>query len=166
MTPLQLLQYYANLLILQYLQKPKAYATIEALVTPVLFPQTTVQSITFSGTAASGAFLLNYTPFGVSQTTATTISIAWNAPASTIQTNLQALTGLGSVTVTGSIALGLSVTFTGVPPVAPLLVASSNTLLTAGSVAITITVAQTDSTVPLALANAFNINTLLKVLLV
>jgi hypothetical protein len=157
MTPLQLLNYYANLLILQYLQKPKAYATAQAVATPTLLPQTTVQAIAFSGTAASGAFVLNYTPFGVNQTTLPTSSIAWNASASTIQSDLQALSGLGSVTVSGSIAAGLVVTFTGVPPVAPLLTVTSNTLATSGSVAITLTVTQTDITLPLALQNAFNL---------
>lgn len=36
MTTAQLIQYYANLLILQYVGKPKAYATIGAVVGPVL----------------------------------------------------------------------------------------------------------------------------------
>ena len=60
------------------------------------------------------------------------------------------------MTVTGSIAAGLVVTFTGVAPIAPLLVVSSNTLQTAGSVAVSLTIAQTDVTAPLALAGAFN----------
>ena len=157
MNPLQLLTYYANLLILQYLQKPKAYATAQAVVTPSLLPQTTVQSISFSGTAASGSFILNYTPFGVNQSTLSTTAIAWNASAATIQGLLRALTGLGSVTVTGSIAAGLVVTFTGVPPVAPLLTVTSNSLQTSGAVAITLTVAETDVTLPLTLQNAFNL---------
>jgi hypothetical protein len=39
MTTDQLATYYANLLILQYLQKPKAFATIKAQVTPVIMDQ-------------------------------------------------------------------------------------------------------------------------------
>ena len=39
MTTQDLINYYANLLILQYLGKPKAYATIQALVTPVIMDQ-------------------------------------------------------------------------------------------------------------------------------
>lgn len=39
MTIQELIDYYANLLILQYLGKPKAYATIQTLVTPVIMDQ-------------------------------------------------------------------------------------------------------------------------------
>lgn len=39
MTTAQIIAYYANLLILQYLQGPCAYGTIEALVTPVVMNQ-------------------------------------------------------------------------------------------------------------------------------
>lgn len=42
-TTLELEQYYANLLILQYKQKPKAYATILALVAPVIMDQLPLQ---------------------------------------------------------------------------------------------------------------------------
>lgn len=157
MTPLQLVQYYANLLILQYLQKPKAYATVQAVATPAIIPQTTVQSLLFSGTAASGTFVLNWTPNGVGQATGSTAAINWNDSISTIQTKLQAVAGLGSATVSGSIAAGLVVTFTGVAPVASLLTVSANSLATAGSAAITIAVAQTDVTLPTAILNAFNI---------
>ncbi len=151
MAPQDLVNYYANLLIVQYLQKPKAYATAQTVATPAIFPQTTVQSISFSGIAASGTFILNY---GAQATTA----ISWNSTANAIQTLLQGLTGLGGITVTGSIATSLTVTFTGVPPVAPLLTVTSNSLQTAGSAAITLTVAQTDITLPLALQDAFNLN--------
>lgn len=150
MTPLQLIQYYANLLILQYLQKPKAYATAQTVATPAIFPQTTVQVISFSGIAASGTFVLNY---GAQATTA----ISWNAAASAIQTALQLLTGLSAVTVAGSIATTLTVTFTGVPPVAPLLTITANSLATAGAVAVLPTVTQTDITLPLTIQNAFNL---------
>lgn len=40
MTTLELIAYYSNLLIMQYKQKPKAYAMINAVVTPVVMPQT------------------------------------------------------------------------------------------------------------------------------
>lgn len=39
MTTQELIDYYANLLILQYLQQPKAYAHVQALVTPVIMDQ-------------------------------------------------------------------------------------------------------------------------------
>ena len=39
MTTQEIIDYYANLLILQYISKPKAYATIQALVKPVIMDQ-------------------------------------------------------------------------------------------------------------------------------
>lgn len=39
MTTIQIIEYYKSLLILQYLGKPKAAATIEALVTPIIMDQ-------------------------------------------------------------------------------------------------------------------------------
>jgi hypothetical protein len=155
MTPLQLIQYYANLLILQYLQQPKAVATVQMMANFAILPQVTVQQISFGTTPTSGTFTLSWTPFGVSQSTTTSASINWNDSASAIQTKLQAMTGLGSVTVSGSVTstTGLTVTFTGVIPVAPLFVVASNALVTS-----TITVTQTDVVLPLAVANGFNIN--------
>lgn len=43
MTTQELINYYADLLILQYLGKPKAYATIQTLVTPVVMDQLPTQ---------------------------------------------------------------------------------------------------------------------------
>lgn len=156
MTPSQLVSYYSNLLILQYLQKPKAFATIQAISSQAILPQVTTQSVSFSGTAASGSFILNYTPYG--GLTYSTAAINWDDSISAIQTKLQAVTSLSSVTVSGSIAAGFTITFTNVVPVVPLLTVASNSLRTAGSVAITITVAETDVTLPIALSNAYNIN--------
>jgi hypothetical protein len=156
MTPLQLVLYYANLLILQYLQKPKAFATVETNVSQAILPQTSVQLLSFSGTPASGTFVLNYRPYGSARLP--TVAINWNDSVSTIQTNLQAVAGLSLVTVTGAIGTGLTVTFTGVTPVVPLLTVTSNTLATSGAVTVTITATETETTLPLALANAFNIN--------
>lgn len=42
-TDQELIDYYANLLVLQYRQKPKAYATIQTLVTPVIMNQLPLQ---------------------------------------------------------------------------------------------------------------------------
>jgi hypothetical protein len=150
MTTEQLVQYYASLLILQYVGLPKAYATIENLASSAILPQVTTQNIDFSGVAASGTFGLSYN--------SVVTSINWNDSASTIQTKLQGIAGLSAVTVAGSIASELlTVTFTGVIPPALLLVIVSDTLQTVGSVAIQITVAETDVTLPLAIQNAFNV---------
>lgn len=127
---------------------------IQAQVSSAILAQTTVQQISFSVTPSSGTFILSWTPFGINQTTLNSSPINWNDPASTVQTKIRAMgTALASVTVSGSITstTGLTVTFTGVPPVAPLLVSGTNSL---GSV---ITIAETDIVLPLALSNAFNI---------
>lgn len=146
MSTQDLVSYYCNLLIKQYLGKPKARATIQAQITPVLMPQVTVQTVTFTSTPTSGNWVLSYG----SQTTS---SLAHNISASALQTALQLLTGLGSVTVTGSITTGFTITFLGVPPVALLLEVSTNTL----SPAVVPQVTETDMTLPLAVQNAFNL---------
>lgn len=149
MTTLELIAYYANLLIFQYLGKPKAYATIQALVTGVVMPQVSTQEITLSGVATSGSFSLSYNSI--------VTSVSWNASTSTIQTQLQAISGLGSVTVSGSIASQLlTVTFTGVTPPALLLVNTFNSLQ-AGTSSISVDISETDLTLPLAIQNGFNL---------
>lgn len=61
-TTLQLVEYYQNLLELQYIGSPKASATIAAQVTPVIMPQLSVQAITFAPAPTSGTFILGYGP--------------------------------------------------------------------------------------------------------
>jgi hypothetical protein len=66
-----------------------------------------VQTLTISGTPTSGVYYLSFTnPSGIEQTTG---PIPFGASAATVQAALQALSGLGSVTVTGS---GTSPNFT------------------------------------------------------
>lgn len=152
-TVLELVSYYANLLILQYLQKTKAYATIQALVKPVLIPQVSIQELIFSGVAASGTFVLSYdlNP---------TATINWNDSTLVIQGKLQAVFGLGAVTVAGSIASQtLIVTLTGVTPPADLLVVSADGLLDGSSNPVLISVEEMDVTLPIAIQNAFNLLT-------
>ncbi len=151
LTTQQLVNYYANLLILQYLQKPNAYASIQTQVTPIILPQVSIQQITFSGVAASGHFTLSYG-------TLTTGTLNWNSTATNIQTALRLLSGLSTITVTGSIASeSLIVTFTGVAGVATQLVFATNSLLTAGAVSVVPTILETDVTLPIAVQNAFNV---------
>lgn len=150
-TTQDLANYYADLLILQYVGKPRAYATIQETATPLIIPQDTIQEVSLSNVAVSGTFEFTYG----GQTTA---AINWNDPVLTIQTKLQALTGLSSVTVTGSIASQLlTVTFTGVPPIALPLNVTANSLLASGSVPITFSVEETDVTLPLAVQDGFNL---------
>lgn len=152
MTPLELVAYYANLLILQYLGKPKAYATVATAVAPVLMPQVSAQTISFSDISVAGSFILKYG--------STQISVNWNDSTSSIQLTLRIVTGSTSLTVTGSIAdQSLTVTFNGVvaPLPIPLLVISDNTLVNSLSDGIETTITQIDQTLPLAVQNGFNL---------
>ena len=99
----------------------------------VILLNAAIQTLTFSGIAASGTFVLNYGGHA-------SAAINWNDTAAQIQAKLQAVAGLAQVTVTGSIASeSLVVTMSGVYGAAALMSVSSDTLQTAGSVAITVT---------------------------
>lgn len=95
-----------------------------------------VQTVTPSLAPASGNYKLSYGA-------ATTSSLAWDATAGQIQTALQLLAGLGSATVTGTLATHLTVTFTGVSGPAALLVPSVDSLQTATPVNVNLTVVTT-----------------------
>ncbi len=102
-----------------------------ALVTGAGFSNADTQILTLSGVAASGAFVLNYNG-------AVSASIAWNDAIGTIQTKVQAITGLSLATVTGSIASQtLTFDLTDIGGVQALLFVSTNTLATGGAAAIT-----------------------------
>lgn len=149
MTTTELINYYAELLVLQYRGLPRAFETIKTLATPVVMPQVTIQEIDFSSDPNSGAVTLLY---GV-----TPIVINWNDTTPTIQAAFQAVSGLSQVTVSGSVATrSLVVTFTGVTPPAAILTVSTNTL-SAISGPVTVTIAETDVTLPIAVQNAFNV---------
>ena len=148
MTTKELVNYYANLLILQYRGKPKAYATIQATATPIIIPQTTTQTIVFSPAPTAGTFKL-------SLLATLTGFLNWNDSAATIQTALQVISS--QVTVTGSIASGLTITLTGIDPVADL-VEVENSTLTNGGNPVAFTITETDETLPNAIQNAFNLN--------
>ncbi len=149
-TPLEIVEYYQNLLISQYNGMPNAAGTIGATAAPIIMCQTSVQTLAFSDIATSGAFVLSYDDVS-------SASIAWNDSAGTIETKLRAIPGLSAVTVTGSIAGELlTITFDGVNPSALSLVVESNSLL-ATATPISITVAETDETLPLAVQNGFNL---------
>lgn len=151
MNTLQLLAYYAKLLILQYVGLAKAYATITDTVAPLIMVQQSEQQIIFAPTPTSGTYTLSYNGNA-------TASINWNDNAATVQTKLQALTGLSNALVTGTTLTGFVVNFVNVPGVSPLLVVASNALL-ASSATVVITISETDQTLPLALQNAFSLST-------
>lgn len=146
MTTQDLLNYYANLLILQYIGKPKAYATIQATVAGVIMDQLplavqngfnlnpTVQTINFSAVPASGSFTVTYAE-KVSN------AIAWNASLSEVQSALNLLFGVGQVTVTGDILTEKQLTLSFNIQTIPLLVGiGSNSLEDPGLNPVTLTV--------------------------
>lgn len=147
-TTLEIVESYVGLLIPQYLNLPNATGFIDTIVSPAVIPQVSIQVISFSAAATSGSFVLSYNGMN-------SASIAWNASVSTIQSDLQAITGLGSITVAGSIATTLTVTFTGVAAPALSLVVASNSLM-ASAASVIISILETDQTLPLAVQNAYN----------
>lgn len=101
------------------------------LVTAAGFSPGTTQIAALSGVAASGAFKVSYN--GV-----LSASINWNDSISTIQSKVQAVTGLSAALITGSIASqSLTFNLTGIGGVTSLITITNNTLLTSGAVAIT-----------------------------
>jgi hypothetical protein len=102
------------------------------LVTAAGFSLALVQTLTLSGIAASGTFVLNYNGNA-------SAAINWNDSAAQIQTKLQAVTGLGAATVSGSIASQSLVVTLNITAntAAGLLYATANSLQTGGAVAIT-----------------------------
>lgn len=143
-TPIQTVEYYQDLLIAQYNGLPNASGTIASTVAPLIQAQTSVQILNFSPSPSAGSFVLSYNGLP-------SLSIAWNASAATIQIALRTITSLANITVAGTIAAGLTVTFAGVPPPALMLTVTTNTT---GSV---ITIAEIDVILPLAVQNAFNL---------
>lgn len=151
MTTQDIVNYYANLLIVQYRQKPRAYAMIQAIATQMVLPLATEQTILFSGIAASGTFQLNWNGTNTS-------TLNWNDTAATIQTALQAITGLSQVTVSGSIASqSLVVEFIGVPGIAELLTVPVDSLLDGSSNPVNLMVLETDVTLPVEVQNSYNV---------
>lgn len=148
MTPLELVQYYVKLLIMQYKGKPKAEGTIQTQIGPVVIPQTSVQTLTLSGVPSSGAVVFKYGSQSVP-------SINWNDNNATIQTKIRTIIGLESVVVTGSLLSGpLVVTFDGLIAPADLLTVFTNTLGPATTIMV-----EDDSpeTLPLAVQDGFNL---------
>lgn len=79
-----------------------------------------IQLLTFVATPTTGAYTLSYNGNSTS-------SLAFGATASQVQTALQALAGLASVTVTGSNSAGFTITMVGVTAPLPILVGVNTT---------------------------------------
>ena len=97
---------------------------------------TAVQLVTFSSVPASGSYVLNY---GASPTAA----INWDDNAAAVQSKLRAVSGLGSVTVTGNTTSGFQITFTGVSGAVANLTVTSDSLQDSTPVDVFVTVATT-----------------------
>lgn len=98
--------------------------------------QNCIQTIGFSATAASGNWSLSING-------SVTGTLAFNTTAAQLQTAIQALNFCSGCTVTGSMAAGFTINFNGAATgglmAQPLFTVATNTLLTGGSAAITIT---------------------------
>lgn len=156
MTATEIVNYYANLLIIQYVGKPKAFATMQALARQIIMGQWPIQNVVFPAIPASGTFTLTY---GIP-----TAAIQWNATNLEVQAALRAIPGLEDVLVIGGIATqSLSVYFFGVNPPAYTMTVGSSTLEDSMSVPINPTVVTladgSDDTLPIAVQNAYNIMT-------
>ena len=116
-------------------QQPNILNGSGQLIVILLTPAT--QNLAFSAVAASGTFVFNYGGHA-------SAAINWNDTAAQIQTKLQAVSGLGSVLVTGSIAgQAIQVQFAGVYGALSLATITSNSVEDGGSAPITITVTTT-----------------------
>jgi len=143
--------YYPNLLIMQYRSKDKAYATMRAWAAAGLMLQVSTQVITFSLTPTSGSVVFSYADEAIA-------SLGFAATAGNFQTALRAIDGLEDVTVTGSFADGFTVIFVGVPAPADLIEVVSTTLTAAGPTVVSILIEETDKTLPLAVQDGYNLS--------
>lgn len=100
------------------------------LVTLAGFSTGLSQILLLSGVAASGTFMVRYNGNN-------SAAINWNDPIGTIQTKVQAITGLSTATVTGSIASQVLTITLPAPSALSLISVVNNSLLTGGAVAIT-----------------------------
>lgn len=116
-------------------QQPNILAGGGSLVIVLLGVET--QTLTFSAVAASGTFIFNYNGHA-------SAAINWNDTAAQIQAKIRAMSGLEEVLVTGSISSELlTIQYAGVYGNIALATITSNSVVTSGSAAITITPAQT-----------------------
>lgn len=102
------------------------------LVSAAGFSNGQTQILTLSGVAASGTFIVNYNGNA-------SAAINWNDAIGTIQTKVQAVTGLSTALVTGSIvSQSLTFNLTAITNVLGLLYVSNNSLMTSAPAAITV----------------------------
>lgn len=152
MATIDQIQYYQNLLILQYISKIRAYATIGATVTPALLPDANIQQLLFSTEPVSGTFEIQYD--GVN-----TGPLNYSDSAGTIQTAVQTLVLNATVTVTGTVAAGLTFTFSAITSTVELLSVVFNTLVDLNSNTPLPTFTSIGEQLPLEIQGGFNLTT-------
>jgi hypothetical protein len=151
MTTLEIIAYYANLLILQYLGRPKASAMVGATVTPILLPDYDVQALTFVELPTSGQFQFHYN--GVDSSPLFPIYSA-----GTLQTTLNAILPAPlTCTITGTFADGFVITFANTSDGLLTLSIVGNTLLDTHSAPVTVTLSPIGVQLPLQIQSAFNL---------
>lgn len=158
MSTIGIVDYYTNLLIIQYNQKPKASGTIATFTTPLIQPQTTVQVISINAQPNEGSYRLLWGEVLVSPLSP---DFSWDFSAADIQSRMRSTTGLETITVSGTFADAssdwkITVTFDGVPPVAAALSVAQNGIAD-GGIPIPISIEETDETLPLAVQNGYNL---------
>ena len=94
-----------------------------------------VQTLSFSSLPTAGSYTINYNSLNSG-------SLTYSSSASAVQTAVQTITGLSSATVTGSNAIGFTITFVGVDGPALPITISPNTMTDADSNAVVVTVGQ------------------------
>lgn len=145
-------KYYAALLPLQYKGRPKARATIEAAVSPIVMHQTSYQEISFDAVPDAGYIFVK-----TDQASMTAVAINWNSNTATITVALKLLPGYSNIQVKGSPAeKSVKIWLYGLEPLAPLIVIDENTL-TAGGDPVGVVVEELNETLPLSVQNGFDV---------
>lgn len=140
-----LIKYYANLLILQYIGKPRANATVKAQVAPVIMYQLSTQHVIVDGTPASGYYEVTYLE--------ETVQIDWDDTVDEIQTKLRTLPGLAAITVVG-VPFDYIVTFVNVYP--PVELFQIESFLDSG-IEVEVALEEPTETLPVAVQDGYNI---------
>lgn len=155
-----IIDYYVDLLIMQYVTKPKARGTIALSAEGLVLPQKSVQTISFymvngqpinpSDPGYFGYYRLGYEG-------RETDGMYWTSNAAALQAELRTLTLDDGLTVVGDVVNGFIVTFVNNIISAHVLEVTYNDTYGPGFVDIKMAIAEVDPILPLAIQDAFNI---------
>ena len=154
-----IVSYYADLLNMQYVNKVKARATIEASADAIVMPQKSKQTLNFriDGEHVNSALPGYSGNYKLKYKTNETPAIPFASNAAYVQGQLRTLTGYPTLTVTGTVETEFLVSFNDNLVSADLLVVSFNDIFGPGALPVTIQIEETDPILPLAVQSAFNI---------